>query len=136
MECLFKKIPEDIVINHIMPYAYNIQPKELLIDIRSYMTDFQIVMDCYYIHYNERILLHDLHMFCRSNMASIFGEDYLNCSIKTVTHIMNELHEFEFWNLYYNSFPSSKIHQRVKLLWAYLKPSHRTKFINEYILLE
>jgi len=33
-----KKIPFDIIINQIIPYTYNIQPKSLLEDIKNYHT--------------------------------------------------------------------------------------------------
>ena len=31
-----EKIPMDIIINHIIPFTYNIQPKLLLDDIQNY----------------------------------------------------------------------------------------------------
>ena len=31
-----KRIPIDIIINHIIPYTYNIQPNLLLEDIKNY----------------------------------------------------------------------------------------------------
>lgn len=40
-----EKIPYDIIINHIIPYTYNIQPKILLEDIKNYYTIKSKIMD-------------------------------------------------------------------------------------------
>ena len=40
-----KIIPIDIIINHIIPYTYNIQPNLLLEDIKNYHKIKTILMD-------------------------------------------------------------------------------------------
>ena len=36
------KLPLDVVINHILPYTYCLQPKKLLLDVRSFYNDLLI----------------------------------------------------------------------------------------------
>jgi hypothetical protein len=40
-----EKIPVDIIINHIIPYTYFSQPKNLLEDITNYYEIKKILMD-------------------------------------------------------------------------------------------
>ena len=40
-----ERIPFDIIINHILPYTYNIQPKLLLEDMKNYHKTKTILMD-------------------------------------------------------------------------------------------
>ena len=65
MQKLIDKLPFDVIINHILPYTYNPQPNNLLIDIRSYYADYKLVESVYMTQHNEWILLHDLIKFCR-----------------------------------------------------------------------
>ena len=55
---LLKLLPSDIIINHIIPYTYQIQPSELLLDIVSFQKDFDLIDNFYAFDYNYHILLH------------------------------------------------------------------------------
>lgn len=59
-----RKIPNDIIINHIIPYTYQTQTKNLLLDIISFTKDFDIIKNIYTFDYNFNILLQDLLLFC------------------------------------------------------------------------
>ena len=41
------KIPNDIIINHIIPFTYQVQSKILLKDIQSFYKDYEKVINYY-----------------------------------------------------------------------------------------
>ena len=59
-----EKIPLDIIINHIIPYTYNIQPKLLLEDITNYYT---IKTKLINNNFNTNIIKHELLSNCYMN---------------------------------------------------------------------
>ena len=59
---IFGKLPEEIIINHIMPFAYKPQPANLLSDIRSFYTDFHL-LDNYWFYYNTYCMYNDIIEF-------------------------------------------------------------------------
>ncbi len=60
---LMLKIPEDIIRENILPYTYNTQQKELIMDISSYHDDYDYVESYYLFNYNDTILFFDLSMY-------------------------------------------------------------------------
>lgn len=52
-----ERIPIDIIINHILPYTYNIQPKMLLEDVTNYHTIKTILMD---EKYDTDVIKHEI----------------------------------------------------------------------------
>lgn len=52
-----EKLPFDVIINNIMPYIYNIQPKFLLEDIKNYHKIRKILIDD---KYDIDIIKHEL----------------------------------------------------------------------------
>jgi hypothetical protein len=76
-----QKIPYDIIINHIIPYTYQIKPKPLLLDIISFKKDLDIIKNIYIFDYNFNILLHDLLLFCDDE----FDKFHSNTSLKVKT---------------------------------------------------
>lgn len=52
-----ERIPFDIIINHIIPYTYNIQPKLLLEDIKNYYTIKSNLMDD---KYKSDVIKHEI----------------------------------------------------------------------------
>lgn len=59
-----ERIPLDIIINHIIPYTYNIQPKILLEDIKNYyIIKTKLIND----KYNTNIIKHELLSNCYMN---------------------------------------------------------------------
>ena len=58
-----ERIPNDIIINHIIPYTYNIQPNILLEDIKNYYTvKTTLINDKYNINIIKRELLSNCYM--------------------------------------------------------------------------
>jgi len=52
-----ERIPIDIIINHILPYTYNIQPKLVLEDIKNYHKIKTILMDD---KYDTDVIKHEI----------------------------------------------------------------------------
>jgi hypothetical protein len=54
---IWRTLPEDIVIQHIMPYTYRKQSPQLLFDIRNYYDDYALVDEYYNHNYNQYMWL-------------------------------------------------------------------------------
>jgi len=124
------KIPDDI-INHIIPYTYNIQPKELLIDIKSFYNDYNIINNVYMFDYNNIILLRDLLFFTgiyeykkliNIFKKHIFFKNYFNTQI--CNYIINNIE----LNIKINTV------RKVRFLIGLMTPLQRTQFINLFII--
>lgn len=101
------KIPFDIIINHIIPYTYSVQKRELLYDIRNYTEDLNLIENSYIFDYNYAILYRDLLNFCKLK----FNNKSINM------HHLNK----KYW-------------KKIRFIWGKLTPQLRTEFINTYIL--
>jgi len=133
---LLQKLPIDIVINHILPYTYRTQEKKHLRDIRSFVSDFDIIQTLYFIDYNEVILMYDLIRFCNNNIAPIYGiEDTYEAILKRHRRIstmtIGEIIEFVFSDFHRNVRVNTQA--KIKFLWGLLKPRERTRFMNLHI---
>ena len=101
------KIPYDIIINHIVPYTYNVQSKELLYDIKNFVEDLNLIENCYLFDYNYCILYRDLLNFCKLKFNNkLFNMNYVN----------------------------KKYLKNIRFLWGTLTPKLRTGFVNKYVL--
>ena len=49
---LLNALPDDIIMNHILPYTYLLQPPKLMLDLRSFYTDFSILEHAYTYDFN------------------------------------------------------------------------------------
>jgi hypothetical protein len=103
---LLKLLPNEIIINHIIPYTYQIQSKELVMDIITFQKDFNIIQNIFVFDYNYKILLNDLELFCSEN-KKINSSKHLNSNIS--------------------------IKRKTRLIWGSLTPNERNMFINNYI---
>lgn len=147
MECI-KNLPNEIQ-HKIEGYTRNLQPKELMLDVRSFTTDFDIVENCYFMHYNDRILLYDLLEFCKKKVIvdyikeiaiikKLGPESYVNylqyIKIESdnviVTQLSKEMKEIK------EKYKNREIRRRIRELWGLFSPTIRTKFINDYILID
>jgi len=119
---LTKRIPWYVIHKHIIPYTYHLQPKHLLMDIRSFNVDYSILNDMYHTHYTSSIMYHDLQSYCRNNY----------------TLSTNEREQLQPHLTLDNPFTiTSQMHlRRSRRIWGRLTPLHRTEFINKYILEE
>lgn len=119
---MFSRLPREIIDNHIMPYAYNLQPKELLLDIRTFVSDFSLISSVYHTQYNDLVLLNDLESITNSLQSSImFSRLYGNRN-----QITSKISFFKQKNV--NTV------RKTRLLWGLFTPRERTLFFNQFIL--
>lgn len=136
---LWRKIPLDVFINHIMPYVYKKQDVELLDDIRNFVFVYHLIVDYYFYGLNEYCLLVDLTFFCNGGVSLMDGVykcfiDILNRNTAfrelppdVQYHSLNE--QFYF-NVGFNT------QNKNKSLLALLTPSERARFINEFLIVD
>lgn len=135
MENKIKFLPNEVQ-HKIIGYSYGFQSKELLRDIRSFHVDLEIVIDCYFIHYNINILFFDICEFCNKIKKTTFYFHKLACK-----------KQIDLEHFCYSLFKSGKVltpscygkketYSKIRNIWGVLSPELRTRFINEYILLD
>lgn len=119
-----KYIPWYVIHKHIIPYTYELQPKQLRMDIRSFKVDYAILDNMYHTRYTSCVLYNDLYNYCNRNSYLISTK----CQEMLHPHLI----------LYNNTEPSSpELYLRhSRLIWGLLSPHHRTDFINKYILMD
>jgi hypothetical protein len=136
-EELLKKIPNDIIINHIIPYTYQKQPLCLIHDIRSYTREFKFVEDVYYTEYNPSVLICDLIRFCNNNIAPIYGIEYKYELLLRRNYVLSmkcktDIIHYVFQNVHKNL--NHKTENKIKFIWGLLTTQERLDFIAEYLL--
>tara|TARA_Y100000816_G_C26105972_1_gene587790 strand:+ start:1495 stop:1926 length:432 start_codon:yes stop_codon:yes gene_type:complete len=118
-----------------MPFVYSPQPQALLVDIRSFITDFEMAMDMYFLYYSPIIFLNDLIMFChretghQEHIPSLGGLEWIlhrsrNCKGKAASSLVNII----------KSYQENPSWRHCRMLFALLTPTERTRFINTFIL--
>jgi hypothetical protein len=145
---MINRLPLDVVMNHIIPYTYEPQPKKLLRDLKNNIEDYGLLENCYAFDYNYVILFRDLILFCNNGHypSSETCQPYINIirrhfmfQDKTEGQLMYYIF-FKFLDnisLLINNDISllNQPHERkIRFLWGLLKPKERTRFVNEYIL--
>ena len=131
------RLPEDIIINHIIPFTYNLQPSKLLIDIRSYVSDYLLLKDCYDFEYNDEILLYDLVTFCNNGKFPTWGlepkyDRIIRRPFSYKSAKESDLQLFIFMSFHRKMGQSCE--RKNRFLWGLLRPIERAGFINKYIM--
>ena len=132
---LLRKIPNDIIINNIIPYTYIKKCPKHLQDIRSFYSHFSLVENYYYIYYNQDILFNDLEEFFYKNdeVFSITNQYYKIFK----RHIMfQDIQHIIISNYLYTTFNNNvnKPNNKIKFIWGLLTPIERIAFLNKYVL--
>jgi len=119
---IMKRLPMELRY-YIIPYAYNIQNKELLMDIKTYLNDFSIVESFYFFDYNDHILLYDILLYLTNiNNLNILTRYCVNININFKKILNTQLiHQYNKPRL-------------LKIIWGLLTRTERTEFINIFIL--
>uniref|UniRef100_A0A6C0B8Q2 Uncharacterized protein n=1 Tax=viral metagenome TaxID=1070528 RepID=A0A6C0B8Q2_9ZZZZ len=129
------KLPEDVIINNILPFTYKPQNPVLLEDVRGFYIDKQFLENLYYTEFNDTILLYDLVRFCNSGLTS----NSINPSFETILRrnpILSNKSTTFIVSYILSSFVTSVTHNvmtKIKILWGILTPRERTSFINRIL---
>ena len=131
----WRTLPEDIVIQHIMPYTYRKQHPQLLFDIRNYCDDYALVDEYYNHNYNQYMWLND--------MVSFFTLPHFHSTKKGVDKILQRHIYYKnkenfmlveiVLDRYYTNI-GHNVERKVRFLWGLLLPVERTQFINKFLL--
>jgi len=113
-------LPEEIVINHILPYTYRTKDREHLIDIRSFTSDLGVLENVYWFEFKNITLLNDLEIFISDLNRNIFASTIKKNSNRNGCD--------------YFISKTRKINRKIRLIWGLLTPIERTRFINKYII--
>lgn len=115
MENMIQSLPRELIL-HIRNYISNPQPKELRMDIVSYVKDYELADIFYVINYNPYVMLFDLEEYAKINHLNHYER------IKNITH----------GRVLYND--RSYLYRKSRITWGILSYTERTQFINDYIL--
>ena len=108
---LLNKLPYEIIINHIIPYTYNKQKEDLLVDIvNNYETLNKINNNTQSIHN----ILYSIYWQNNEYLKNILQRLFIKNHNKLFT-----LHIFNQYNL----------KKRFKILWSLLNPIERSKYV-------
>ena len=134
--CIIQKLPYSIQ-NHILSYTYNIQPKILLDDIKSYFSTKCIIHSFYYdtfswsFHLEEHADLNWLEndIIAYSNMykATIYVESFYELFYRHFTFHKKPIQHMDlFMDRLLEKSPATTIN----IMWGLYKVCERIKFIN------
>ena len=142
-----QRLPLDLRLFCIIPYTYEVQPPNLVHDIRTHRADTRILDNVYATMYNDTILLYDLKRFCQ--VPDIYTEAIL-LDVVDEFDLASLPKCFEIWKRHfsYKQMSNSQLYERITrfdtvhvdeyrcamFIWGLLIPAERTMFINAYIL--
>ena len=134
---LLRKIPDDVIINHIIPYTYEKKPIRHMADIRDFYESYRTISEYYYTELNEYILLRDIVYFYNGGHSLDEGIEHLftvrlNRNISLQKYSLEEKYVFIFFN--YKDNVVVDMNKKITFLWALMKPVQRAYFINKNIL--
>jgi hypothetical protein len=136
---IFNQLPKDIIREKIIPYTYNFVKKELLVDIRSFKKDYDLVDSIYSYSYKDVILLNDIEKCIRK----IDNKNTVHSIMEKVPykpffsrHFILKNKSLGYTSVCQKKFFDSKknINSKIRLIWGLMTPSERTYFFNLYIL--
>jgi hypothetical protein len=138
---LWKKIPVDIFINHIMPYVYKKQDTNVLNDIRNFYPDYRMIINYYFFDLNEQCLLVDIVSFCTNklcdnqliNISKMSFINFLERNVIFKKMPLGKKFEYIKSKFYFNIDTNTEM--KIKFLFTLLTPSERARFINQYIII-
>lgn len=133
---LMSKVPFDVIVNHIIPFTYQVQPYSVLIDIRTHFQDKQLLENLFFTEYNPHILANELIRFSNKNTIPVY---YIHTSYSTILKRNFMLSNKKIVDLCYFVFYKLHVHlyknpeRIINFLWGLLNPFERTAFLNAYL---
>ena len=129
---LTQKIPYHVIHKHIIPYTYSTQSKNLLDDIKSFISDKKLLeaSNDYYI--NNFFLLIDLLRFYEYSLVTKIIKPELYILLQR--HIKYKNNTPLIDKFIFDTRITFKQKRTVNLLLALMTPFERTRFFNKYVL--
>ena len=112
-----KRIPFDVIINHIIPYTYNVQSTILLEDIKNYYTIKEILMNK---KYDTNMIKHEILALFYDNNSNLSTILYRHFQMKCKKKDCNIIYNFSY-------------NKRFNILFGLFTKEERTLFL-EHIL--
>jgi hypothetical protein len=135
---LFRKLPADIMREHIMPYTHRPQSTRLTQDIRSYYTDIWLLYS-YYMVFAEspviycRRLFYNLIEFC-NNEPPTYSISYKYVDIIRRHVVFSGKSDAFIVNYIMSNFHINPSVRKINFLVGLLTPIERNDFINAFII--
>jgi hypothetical protein len=136
MNKIIEKLPFDVIINHIIPYTYSIQSKNLICDIKSYFLSKTQVRTIYYGLWFDDVdeasdkewLINDLFAFANDYNPTIFG--YVDSFYEIFSrHVILKNDKLKI-NEFIIRLENEKVDKQINIFLGLLTPEERDDFID------
>ena len=136
MDKWIHRLPTEVVVNHIIPYTYQCQPKRLLLDIRSFVSDKNVLDAVFFIDYNPNVLIYDLLCYCNRAILPIYNingcyRDIVRRHVLLKNKTDVQVDNYVFITMYRGM--NREVERKIKFIWGLLLPRERTEFLNMYL---
>jgi hypothetical protein len=138
MDILISKLPRDIV-EYIIPYTYQLQPKTILNEIINYKETKKIISELYYnfwIIYMEEDeledkywLINDIVAYINNYKATMYG--YVD-NFYNIFRRNPRLQTREDINKYFGILETKPVTSQINIIWALLTPRERNDIISVF----
>jgi hypothetical protein len=135
LPAIFSRLPADI-INHIIPYTYNVQDKTLLHEIQNYVITNMMIRELYYQEWvinmaawpsdADEWLINDLFGYANNYIAiagnyidKFYNIFYRNTKLKTEEDV----------DKYVKYIETMPVCRQINIFWALLTMQERKEFI-------
>ena len=121
---LLRKLPIELMREHIMPMTYQRHSRELLCDIHSFVEDIRIIENSFYNCYSDYERFHTYHLFHTLVLFCNKFEPARLSIYRQNTRLATKMLK--------DTYNNTK--RKNRLLIGFMTPKERTNFINEYII--
>jgi len=129
---LFSKLSEEVLYQHIYPYIYHFQPKDLLCEIKQFLPKKYNLYQVYDIPFDRNVLYYDLLNYVNrrtvSSMQNNEGhENILRRHVMLKDYSAPKL--LEFYTQYFSVNKMKNIETKCGVLWGLFTENERVRFI-------
>ena len=136
LQSIFSRLPKDI-IDHIIPYTYNVQDKKLIHEIQNYVITNMMIRELYHDNWafnmiawpseDEDWLINDLFSYA-NNYIAIAGGNYVD-KFYNIFYRNIKLKTEEDVDKYVKYIETMPVSRQINFFWALLTIQERKEFI-------